>query len=89
MLLPGQLPSGEQAGANPHGYSWSLAQELFGVHALREGFVGECVPARRRESRIIAPRMATPDPGFIAGFEACFATTVATAGRFLQLAKPS
>ena len=50
MHLPGQLPTGEQAGANPHGYSWSFAQELFGLDALREGFVGERVCARRRES---------------------------------------
>ena len=50
MLLPGQLPPGEQAGANPHRYPWSFAQELFGFDALREGFVGECVSARRRES---------------------------------------
>ena len=50
LLLPGQLPCGEQAAAMPTGFSLYPAQKRLGVHALRVGFVGECVSARCRES---------------------------------------
>jgi hypothetical protein len=83
--LPGQSPRGEQAAAHPTGFSFYAAQKHFGVLALRVGLVGESVVAGRRVRSKYPGRVAASNPGVVAGFEAGFATTVATAASSFKL----
>jgi hypothetical protein len=86
ILLPGQLPPGEQAAAIPPGFIVSRAQKQSGVLALKVGFVVAYVSARCREIKF-TPRRGASIPGLVAVLETCLATIGATAGGFLKRGK--
>src|SRR5262245_28921028 len=62
LLLPGQLPPGEQAAAIPPGLTLSRAQKHSCLPALLVGFVVASVSARRREIEF-SPRRGASIPG--------------------------
>jgi hypothetical protein len=86
ILLPGQLPAGEQAAAIPPGFTLSRAQEHSGIPALKVGFVVAYVSARCREIKFTR-RPGASIPGLVAVLETCLATIGAIAGGFLKRGK--
>ena len=84
ILLPGQLPPAEQAGAIPPDGIAVPADKQSVFRALGVGFEVAYVSAGCREN--ITGRGASI-PGLVAVFEACLAAIGAVAGGFLKRGK--
>jgi hypothetical protein len=84
ILLPGQLPPGEQAAAIPPDSSIPPDQKQSVVPALKVGFEIAYVSARCREAKVTSRRGASI-LGLVAVLEACLATIGAIAAGSLKL----
>src|ERR1700744_3813506 len=82
-----ELAAGHQAVAIPPGSISIPPRKHFGAHAPLVARVGKCVRARCRESRKIPRRLATSNPGLVAGSAARLAPTVAIDGDSLKPGK--